>query len=232
MIKALVFDFDGLILDTELSALQSWQEIYQRYKRDLPLEKWALCIGSGVEAFDPHTYLESLLGRTIPRDEIAPLRLQLHLEMIATQDALPGIEDYIRAAKRLGLKIAVASSSPRSWVVGHLTRLGLHAEFDVMKFGDEVSHRKPHPEIYLAALELLGVSAEQAIALEDSPNGVLAAQRAGIFCVAIPNPVTGQLSLDHANLRLKSLADLPLEQLIALVENRHAQKTQTSMAQN
>ncbi|GAC1356899.1 MAG: HAD family hydrolase [Ktedonobacteraceae bacterium] len=226
MIKALVFDFDGLILDTELSALQSWQEVYGGYSHDLPLEKWALCIGTGVEAFDPHTYLESLLGYTVPRDEIAPRRLQRHMELIATQAALPGVENYIQSAKRLGLKIAVASSSPRSWVVGHLTRLGLQNEFDAMKFGDEVIHKKPHPEIYLAALDLLGVSAEQAIALEDSPNGVLAAQRAGIFCVAIPNPVTGQLPLDHADLRLQSLADLPLEQLITLVENRHAAKIQ------
>jgi len=222
MIKALVFDFDGLILDTELSALQSWQEVYQVYKRELPLDKWALCIGSGIDAFDPHTYLESLLEHSISRDEVAPIRLRRHMELIETQVALPGVEDYINAAKRLGLKIAVASSSPRSWVIGHLTRLGLQDAFDAMKFGDEVSLKKPHPEIYLAALDLLGVSAEQAIALEDSPNGVLAAQRAGIFCVAIPNPVTSQLPLDHADMRLQSLADLPLDQLIALVEDKRA----------
>jgi HAD superfamily hydrolase (TIGR01509 family) len=226
MIKALVFDFDGLILDTELSALQSWQEVYRVYKCDLPLAKWALCIGSGIDAFDPHTYLESLLERPISRDEIAPIRLRRHLELIETQVALPGVEDYIHAAKRLGLKIAVASSSPRSWVVSHLTRLGLQTAFDAMKFGDEVSRKKPNPEIYLAALELLGVRADQAIALEDSPNGVLAAQRAGIFCVAIPNPVTSQLPLDHADMRLQSLADLPLDQLIVLVENKRAKTLQ------
>ena len=230
MIKALVFDFDGLILDTELSALQSWQEVYQAHKCELPLEKWALCIGSGFEAFDPYIYLESLLGRAVLRDEIASQIVKRNVEMIQTQVVLPGIEDAIKAAKRLGLKIAVASSSPRSWVVGHLTRLGLHGEFDAMKFGDEVVQRKPHPEIYLAALELLGVRANEAIALEDSPNGVRAAQRAGIFCVAIPNLVTGQLPLDHADLRLKSLADIPLEKLIALVENQQAQKSQESMA--
>jgi HAD superfamily hydrolase (TIGR01509 family) len=230
MIKALVFDFDGLILDTELSALQSWQEVYQSYKCELPLEKWALCIGSGFEAFDPYIYLEALLGRAVLREEIASQILKRSVEMIETQVALPGIEDAIKAAKRLGLKIAVASSSPRSWVVGHLMRLGLHEKFDAMKFGDEVVQKKPHPEIYLAALELLGVGADEAIALEDSPNGVRAAQRAGIFCVAIPNLVTGQLPLDHADLRLKSLADLPLEQLIALVENKQVQKSQESMA--
>src|SRR6202035_584891 len=97
-------------------------------------------------------------------------------------------------------KIAVASSSPRSWVVQHLMRLGLLDKFDAMKFGDEVVHRKPDPELYLAALDLLGARPEQAIALEDSPNGVRAAQNAGIYCVAIPNPITAQLPLGHADL--------------------------------
>lgn len=220
MITALVFDFDGLILDTEISAYQSWQEIYNEYQQHLPLEKWALCIGSGPEAFDPHDYLETLTEQTIARDSIAERRLRRHLELIETQFALPGVEQYIEDAHRMDVKIAVASSSPRAWVVDHLTRLGLHDKFDAMKFGDEVTHRKPHPELYLSALELLEVRPEQAIALEDSPNGVRAAQNAGIFCVAIPNPITGQLPLDHADLRLTSLAAMPLEQLMQQVGSR------------
>jgi HAD superfamily hydrolase (TIGR01509 family) len=220
MIAAIVFDFDGLILDTEISALQSWEEIFQEYNHHLPLEKWALAIGTGTEAFDPHAYLESLVGSEIPREPISERRLLRHLELIKTQSALPGVEDYIADAKALGIKIAVASSSPRRWVIDHLTRLGLQDKFDAMKFGDEVTHKKPHPELYLSAIELLGVRPEQAIALEDSPNGVRAAQNAGIFCIAVPNPVTGQLPLDHADMKLTSLASLPLEQLIKDVESR------------
>ncbi|GCE05996.1 HAD family hydrolase [Dictyobacter aurantiacus] len=220
MISALVFDFDGLILDTEISSYQSWQEIYTEYEQHLPLEKWAACIGSGPEAFDPHDYLELLTGQAIERDPLAERRLRRHLELIETQTVLPGVEQYIEDARRLNMKIAVASSSPRSWVISHLTRLGLHEKFDAMKFGDEVTHRKPHPELYLSALDLLGAQPEQAIALEDSPNGVRAAQNAGIFCVAIPNPITGQLPLDHADLRLTSLAAMPLEQLVLQVANR------------
>ncbi|GCE27519.1 hypothetical protein KDA_30030 [Dictyobacter alpinus] len=218
MIQALIFDFDGLILDTEISAFQSWQEIYQEYDKELPLEMWATCIGSGLDTFDPHGYLEELIEESIPRHSLAERRLKRHLELIESQVALPGVETYIEDAHRLGLKIAVASSSPRSWVVDHLTRLGLRDAFDAMKFGDEVVHRKPHPELYLSALDLLGARPEQAIALEDSPNGVRAAQNAGIFCVAVPNPITGQLPLDHADLRLTSLASLPLKQLIQKVD--------------
>jgi HAD superfamily hydrolase (TIGR01509 family) len=207
MIQTLIFDFDGLILDTEISALQSWQEIYQEHNCPLPLEKWALRIGGAAEMFDPYEYLETQFGQPIQRDHIAERRLQRHLELIATQSALPGVEDYITTARRLGLKLGLASSSPRSWIVRHLSRLGLVTSFDYMKCGDEVTHTKPHPELYLSVLEALNTAPDQAIALEDSPNGVLAAQRAGIFCVAIPNVVTGQLPLDHADLRLSSLAD-------------------------
>jgi HAD superfamily hydrolase (TIGR01509 family) len=220
MITALVFDFDGLILDTEISSYQSWQEIYQAYDRFLPMEEWAKCIGTGADAFDPHSYLETLIGKDIPRDSVEEKRLQRHLGLIAQQSALPGVEEYIAAAHARGLKIAVASSSPRSWVVLHLTRLGLLDKFDAMKFGDEVVHKKPDPELYLAALELLGAKPEQAIALEDSPNGVRAAQNAGIYCVAIPNPITAQLPLEHADLRLTSLRELSLDQLIEKVERQ------------
>lgn len=220
MIQALIFDFDGLILDTEVSAFQSWQEIYQEHNSYLPLEKWAQRIGGTAELFDAFAYLEEQIGRAVERAILQERRLQRHLALLEAQTTLPGVESLIADAKQLGLKIGLASSSPRSWVVGHLSRLGLISSFDTMRCGDEVTHKKPNPEIYLAVLDALGVKAEQAIALEDSPNGVRAAQRAGIFCVAIPNPITGQLSLEHADLKLSSLADITLQELIAHVECR------------
>jgi HAD superfamily hydrolase (TIGR01509 family) len=220
MIRSLIFDFDGLILDTEQSELQTWREIYAEYGASLPLEKWALCIGSGAESFDVYGYLEMQVGQPVQREEITIRRRKRHHEIIATKTALPGVEVYLSDARRLGLKVGLASSSSRQWVYGHLSRLGLAAHFDCIKCGDEVVHKKPDPELYLTVLNELGVEAKQAIALEDSPNGVRAAQRAGIFCVAVPNLVTCQLPLDHADLRLASLADLPLEDLIAEVESR------------
>lgn len=220
VVKALIFDFDGLILDTEISAFQSWQEIYQEQNCSLPLEKWAARIGGSAELFDPFEYLETLLGQPISREDIRVRRYQRHLGLTLLQPALPGVESYISDAKRLGLKIGIASSSEQRWVAGHLTRLGLLEYFDCMCCGDHVVHKKPHPELYLSALSALGVQAHQAVALEDSPNGVLAAQRASIFCVAVPNVITGQLSLEHADLRLPSLADMPLEALLLEFEKR------------
>ena len=220
MIKALIFDFDGLILDTEISAFQSWQEIYQELHCSLPLEKWAARIGGSAELFDPYEYLETLLGQPIPREDIRLKRYQRHLNLIALQPALPGVESYISDAKRLGLKIGIASSSEQSWVANHLARLGLLECFDCLCCGDHVTSKKPHPELYLSALAALGIQAHQAIALEDSPNGVLAAQRASIFCVAVPNVITAQLPLEHADLRLTSLAEMSLEALLLEVKKR------------
>ncbi|TMC21357.1 MAG: HAD family hydrolase [Chloroflexi bacterium] len=217
MIKALVFDFDGLIVDTEMSSYQTWQEIYAEHDCQLPFSTWAICIGGSPQLFDPCEYLEQQIGRPVLREEIRLRRRRQHIRMVEAQPVLPGVEDYILSAKRLGLKIGVASSSRHEWVDTHLTRLGLIDYFDSIKCFDDVKRTKPNPELYLAVLDALGVHGQQAIALEDSPNGVIAAQQAGIFCVAVPNPVTSQLSLLHADLCLSSLTEVSLEQLLAKV---------------
>jgi HAD superfamily hydrolase (TIGR01509 family) len=214
MIRGLIFDFDGLILDTELPDFQCWQEIYQAYGCHLALSAYAVCIGSRTSTFDPYTHLEEQLGRAVDREEIYRQRRHRSLELVAQQPVLPGVREYIAEAKRRELKLAVASSSSRDWVAGHLARLELLPFFDCLKCGDEVTATKPDPELYHAALATLGLRAEETIALEDSPNGVTAAKAAGIFCVAVPNPLTQQLSLGHADLRLSSLTDLPFEQLL------------------
>ncbi len=220
MIKALIFDFDGLILDTEQSVFQSWQEIYNEHQAQLPLDEWVVCIGGASELFDVYGYLEQQVGQLLKRDEIARKHRKRHIELVAQLPLLPGVADYISEAKRLGLKIGMASSSSRSWVTGHLERLSILHHFDFIKCGDEVRQKKPSPELYLAVLAGLEVSNKEAIVLEDSANGVLAARRAGIFCVAIPNIITQQLSFDHANMRLVSMAHMPLSTLIQHAERQ------------
>lgn len=218
MIKALIFDFDGLILDTEMSSFQTWQEIYEEHDCQLPFSTWAICIGGSIELFDPFEYLEQQIGRPVLREEIRLRRRLRHVQIVEAQPVLPGVEDYILSAKRLGLKIGLASSSRHEWVDTHLTRLGLIDYFDSIKCFDDVKQSKPDPELYLAVLDALGVHGYEAIALEDSPNGVIAAQQAGIYCVAVPNPVTRQLPLEHADLCLSSLGDVSLEQLLEKVQ--------------
>ncbi len=214
MIKALVFDFDGLILDTEISAYQTWQEIYTEYECELPFATWATCIGGSPQLFDPCAYLEEQIGRSIEREEVRRRRRERHIALVEAQLPLPGVENYLKDARRLGLHIGLASSSSHVWVDTHLARLGILDYFESIQCFEDVRYTKPDPELYLAVLKALQVRGDEAIALEDSPNGVLAAQRAGIFCVAIPNPVTNQLPLEHADMRLGSLAEMPLEELL------------------
>jgi HAD superfamily hydrolase (TIGR01509 family) len=220
MIQAVVFDFDGLILDTEYPEYVSWREIYQAHGANLPLSAWERSIGSmDLNLFDPYAYLEAQLGQPVDRAEIRARRRPRFAELVAAQSVLPGVEDYLAGARRLGLKVGLASSSSRAWVTGHLARFGLNgATFDCLYCGDEVKRTKPDPDLYLAVLGALAVRGDQAVALEDSPNGVAAAKAAGLYCVAVPNMVTRRLAFDQADLRLNSLAEMPLEKLLEEVE--------------
>ncbi len=217
--KALIFDFDGLIIDTEMPDYLSWQEIYRDHGVELPLDLWASIVGgTAASDFDPYNYLEELVGEPIDREGIWIKRRKRDIDLIVKQPILPGVIDYIQDAGRLGLKLAIASSSPESWVVGHLTRLDLIGHFDCICTADDVTKTKPDPAIFLKVLSGLDISSKESIVFEDSPNGVTAANRAKIFCVCIPNELTVQLDLDHAGLKLNSLADISLSDLIKKVE--------------
>ncbi len=221
MIHALVFDFDGLILETEEPVYLSWLELYQHYGCQLSFDEWATIIGSSDGEFHPQTTLERSIGHPIP-EETLHKRLEREMALIMERPVLPGVVQYLEDAKRLGLSIGLASSSTCSWVTDHLSRLGLLGYFQVIRASDDVKQTKPDPELYLSALQGLGVPANQAIALEDSPNGITAAKKAGMFCVAVPNILTRQLPLAHADFHLESLEDLKLESLLEKVEARLA----------
>jgi len=217
-IQALIFDFDGLILDTEVPVYRSWQELYQSFGCQLPPSSWVHHIGVSPTTFDPFASLEQQLGNAVDRAGLAPQRRAREMQLIATQPIQPGVKPYLADAKRLGLKLGLASSSSSEWVRGHLSRLGLIAYFDSIRTAEDVKHAKPDPALYLAVLKDLAITPGQVIVLEDSPNGLLAAKRAGLFCVVVPNELTNQLPLDNADLCLDSLADLPLEGLLSRVE--------------
>ena len=219
MIKALIFDFDGLIVDTELPDYESWQQVYRRHGCELAVEAWGQIVGgTGASDFDPHTNLETLCGQPLDREEIWISRRKQYLDTITQQPILPGVLETIEAAERLGLGLGVASSSPENWVRGHLARLGLYQRFDTIKTADDVERTKPHPQLYLAAMDALGIQPSEGIVFEDSPNGVKAAKAAGLFCVAVPNKLTAQLHFDAADLRLDSLADLSLPDLVKKIQ--------------
>jgi HAD superfamily hydrolase (TIGR01509 family) len=215
MTKALIFDFDGLILDTESPEFQAWQEIFSEHGHKLDLDLWAELVGRPRTYFDMYAHFNTLNGSGLDLDELRRRRRSRVIELVLSRPILPGVETYLREAKELGLKIGLASSSSGDYVRSHLRRLAIFDYFQVTKCFEDTSAHKPEPEPYVAVLRDLGVTPREAIAFEDSPNGVAAARAAGIFCVAVPNPITQCLSLDHADHCVKSLADEPLQQVLA-----------------
>src|SRR5262245_10729215 len=212
-VKLIVFDFDGLILDTEVPVYAAWQELYGEHGHALPFEKWAECIGT-ADTFDPCVDLAERTGRALDAAAIRRRHQARTDALIADQPVLPGVVEILEEARGMGLTVAVASSSSRRWVEGHLGRLGLLDRFHTLRCAGDVPRVKPDPALYRAVLQATGVRPADAVALEDSPNGVLAAKRAGMSCVAVENALTARLDLGAADLRLASLAGVSLADLL------------------
>lgn len=194
------------MVDSESPGFQAWSEIYTSHGCELPFEKYAACIGT-LGGFDLHGYLEEQSGRTHDRDALERSCNQRWLELMETQPLLPGVADCVTSAHERGVKLAVASSSTQKWVTRNLTKFGLLGRFDAICTRDHVERVKPDPDLYRLALERLDVAAGEAIAFEDSPNGIRAAKSAGLYCIAVPNALTRDLPLDLADRRLTSLSE-------------------------
>lgn len=220
MIRAVFFDFDGLILDTEYPHFLSWQEVFAAHGCFLSLQTWAEHTGKGTQnnPFSPYEMLDMLLGRQLDHESIRMMRRKRFAELMAAQTLLPGVEALLQEAKQLDWKVGLVSSSPREWIMGYLASFGLTVAFDAILCGDEVRVPKPNPELYLKALSALEIQPNQALALEDSAHGVTAAKSTGLFCVAVPNQVTCISCFDHADLIVSSLAEITLEKLLLHVQ--------------
>lgn len=215
MIQAIVFDFDGTILETELPDYVSWQEAYQEHNCELPLNLWLKAVGSSDADFDPYAYLEEQLGRAVDRHILREKRRARLHALVAQQSVRPGVLDTIAAAQRMGLRLAIASSSSREWVERYLDLLELREHFEAVFTREDVAQVKPDPTLYILAVAALGVQPDAAVAIEDSRNGMLAAKAAGLHCIVVPNEVTQQLSFSEADLQMRSLAERPLEEWLA-----------------
>lgn len=214
-LRAIIFDFDGLILDTESALFASWQHIFEQHGFPFPLERWAANVGGyQYDVFDPLTHLEELTGDTVDREAVNKTRREWYLERVHTQVEMPGVREALETSRERGLRLAIASSSSSAWVSGHLERLRLADHFSVLTCGDEVDTVKPDPALYHLALRRLDLERGQLFALEDSPKGIAAARAASLYCVAVPNPITKVAPLDGCNRRIESLASMSFSQLI------------------
>lgn len=213
VIEAVVFDFDGTMLDTETPFFYAWCEAYAEHGLELTVEEWSTCLGTHG-GFDPFEDLAAK-GAQFDRDELLGRMRARKDELTDIDTLLPGIGDWIHEAAELGLAMAVASSSTPDWVNGHLTRLALADRFGHVSCRQEGIPAKPAPDLYQRACDALHVDPRRALAVEDSPNGVTAAKAAGMYCIAVPHELTASLDLAAADLVLPSLATRRLEQVIA-----------------
>jgi len=216
MLRAIIFDFDGTILDTEMPWFRAWQEVYGRHGAELALQEWAKVVGTSDEGFDPVAHLEGLTGKTIERTVAESAVLARALALIGQERLREGFADLLDAAYARGLRVGLASSASREWVTGHLGRLGILDRFDALCTRDDVEAVKPDPALYLLALERLGVAASEAVAIEDSPNGLLAARAAQLACVVVPNDLTRDFAFSDPHVRMETLAEVTLELLDVL----------------
>ena len=222
MIEALLFDFDGLLVDSESVAFQTWQEAYREHGAELAVERWAAAIGT-IGGFDPLEHLEESLGRAIDREAVERAQREREHALAVMQPFRPGVLDYLTEARKRGIRVAIVSSSSNAWIAGHLERLDtVDGWACIVCANGDAARAKPRPTLYLEALDNLGVAPEAAIAFEDSPNGVAAARAAEIFCVAVPNSVTAQLDLSEADLLVESLEAISLRELLRVVAERRA----------
>ena len=215
--KALLFDFDGTLVDTESLDLRTWGEVFEAHGVSVPVDRFALRIGTltGPDELDE---LDALLEAPCDRDAVVATRRRRELELLELEPLRPGVRELLEEARELGLSLGIVSSSSRSWIDRNLRRLGLLDGWATTVCADgDTTRCKPSAALYLEALDALGVEAGEAIAIEDSPNGIAAARAAGIFCVAFPNDVTRGLDLSQADLLLESFEDVSLGELLARV---------------
>ena len=211
--RAVIYDFDGLLLETEGPTYQSWAETYEAHGVPLTLEEWSLTIGR-VDHPDPWEELQRRLGRPLDLS-VKDARKRRRDELLHRLGPCAGAAESLLEARELGLGTAVASSSAEEWVAPHLERLGLACHIDELSCYDGTLPAKPAPDLYLRALDRLGAGAAAAIAFEDSHNGLLAAKAAGIRCVVVPTPMTAPLDFSLADLVIDRRGRPSLGELLA-----------------
>lgn len=220
MVAALLFDFDGVIVDTEVPTFQSWRDTYAEYGVDLALEDWLPAVGSGSStsgAFDAIAHLERLTGATVDREAVSARRSERKAELYERAPLLPGVRERLDEARERGVKTAIVTRNRDDRVQAQCRRVGLDHPWDAVVCANEEPTRDK-ADLYRNALALLGAQPSRALAFEDSPAGVRAAKQAGVRCVAVPNEITRGADFAEADLVLASLAERTLEEILHLAQ--------------
>jgi HAD superfamily hydrolase (TIGR01509 family) len=214
-VDAIIFDFDGVVIDTETPDYELWREFFHSEGLELPVELWLKRVGTNeTESFSPVEHYKALTGKALD-DSYTNGHYKRYLDRCDQQPLLDGVEALIQEASKRGIKLAVASSSYLEWVGPRLKQHHLWQYFDCIRTRDDVKMGKPAPDLYLSAAECLGVPVARCIAIEDSPNGMKAALAAGMRCIAVPNQLTNQLVRPEVAITVTSLAEYTLDRILA-----------------
>jgi len=217
-IKGIIFDFDGLIIDTETPELKAWHELFQRFGIDFSFEEYSKFIGMVYDDTSALDVLQSKLDVQLDKEGLFKEFKQRKIELIDAQPLRSGVLEYLQAARESGLKIGLASSAKREWIDRYITKHQIDHYFDCIKTIEDASQPKPDPELYLLTLKCLNIQAQEAIALEDSYNGIASAKAAGLFAVAVPNSVTSVFNFSQADLQLAHLSDISLPGMLEIFQ--------------
>lgn len=214
MAEALVFDFDGLLLDTETPLFEAWSTTYESFGLEpIDLATWRGSVGlhdADPARLDPLGRLLAHLGGRVSSADIERRRRSLRDQRLDDTDLMPGVLVLLDTAREAGLPVAIATSSPPEWVHRHLEARGILGRFEVIACAGGGVPGKPDPATYEKACRELGVDPTETIALEDSPNGVTAAIAAGLHCIAVPNLITAGCDFDRAHHVVASLVDIDI----------------------
>ncbi len=206
--KGIIFDFDGVLVDTEWAIYQSWVQLFAREGQEISISTYAPCLGAGYSHWNPATYLESLTGKTYDWEQETRARQAVLEADLERSGLMMGAAELLDWCAEQGIALAVASSSSRRWVQGWLERLGIYNRFNGVFTRTDGYAVKPDPALFEAAQHCLGLSKEECLIIEDSENGTIAAQNAGIACVAVPNRMTELSDFTRAAYRCSSLLEL------------------------
>jgi len=206
--KAVLFDFDGIIIDSEWPIYESWLRVFEGEGHTLKSDTYAQCIGSDFDTWSPEKYLESLTHKSYDWDTINAKR-QVELEAdLEDADTLPGVRELILKLKSTGKQIAVVSSSSHNWVDKWLDRLGLTSQMTEIVCRGDAPKIKPAPDLYLEAVKRLNLDASECLVIEDSLNGTKAGLSAQCPVIAIPSRLTSCFDFELASAEVNSMQDL------------------------
>jgi HAD superfamily hydrolase (TIGR01509 family) len=214
---AVIFDFDGIVLDSETPEYESHRQIYARCGITLTADEWCGVIGTWSEGHDEQWFarLCERAAQAPARDEYFAERRRIFDEIVPA-DPMRGVPELLAALRQAAIPVAIASSAPARWVIGAIERLGIRPLFNAVVTGDEVARRKPAPDVYLEAARRLGADPARSVAIEDSAPGITAARAAGMKAVAIPHWLTERHDLTGADLTVAHAGELTLERLVTL----------------